>query len=53
MFLPPTLVSGHFGMNTKDLPLAETSHGLLRTLALMGLSSVAVYGLFRWISRQR
>ncbi|MBN8945131.1 MAG: transporter [Rhizobiales bacterium] len=53
LFLPPTLISGIFGMNTKDLPLAETNHGSLWALGLMALSSAAVYGLFRWISRRR
>ena len=53
LFLPPTLISGIFGMNTKDLPLAEVDHGSLWALALMALSSLAVYGLFRWISRRR
>ncbi len=53
LFLPPTLISGIFGMNTKDLPLSETNHGSLWALGLMALSSAAVYVMFRWISRRR
>lgn len=51
VLLPPTLLTGFFGMNTKDLPLAEMAHGSLWAGGIAVLSSVMTYCLFRWISR--
>lgn len=47
LFLPPTLIVGIFGMNTKDLPLNQTDGGSWIALALCLLSSAAAYGLLR------
>jgi zinc transporter len=47
LFLPPTLVVGVFGMNTKGLPLTEDSNGFLIALAICIAASASVYGLLR------
>jgi zinc transporter len=42
LLLPPTLVTGIFGMNTKGLPLTDTETGFLWAAALMiGVSGLA------------
>lgn len=43
VFLPATLVTGIFGMNTKDLPLTDTDNGFLYGVALMGVASLLAY----------
>jgi zinc transporter len=48
LFLPPTLITGIFGMNTKGLPSAGTEQAFLWVLALMVGSTFAVF----WILRQ-
>ena len=47
LFLPPTLVTGVFGMNTKGLPFAETEAGFLGALVLMLVSALGVYLVLR------
>ena len=50
LFLPPALVAGVFGMNTKGcLPFAETENAFLWAAALMVASALAVYLLLRRI----
>jgi zinc transporter len=49
LFLPPTFVTGMFGMNTKGLPFAEAEDAFLWAAALMVASAVAVYLLLRRI----
>jgi zinc transporter len=48
MLLPPTLVTGIFGMNTKGLPLTDVETGFLWAAALMIASS----GLAYWVMRR-
>ncbi len=45
--LPPTLVTGIFGMNTKDLPFQSTDGGTWWALAIAGASAVTSYWLLR------
>ncbi len=45
LLLPPTLITGIFGMNTKGLPLTDVESGFLYAAALM-LASVATAYLF-------
>ena len=47
LFLPPTLVTGVFGMNTKGLPFTDNENAFLWASALMVGSAVAVYLLMR------
>lgn len=47
LFLPPTLVTGVFGMNTKGLFLGEFENGSALALGLCGLAALAVYGVIR------
>ena len=53
VILPPTLVTGVFGMNTKGLPFTENPDGFLWALALMLVSAIAVYLLMKWIGALR
>ena len=46
LLLPPTLVAGLFGMNTK-LPLAESEHGFLWVMLIVLGSSAAAYLVLR------
>lgn len=48
MLLPPTLVTGIFGMNTKGLPLTDVETGFLWAAALM----LGTSGLAYWIMRR-
>jgi zinc transporter len=43
MLLPPTLITGIFGMNTKGLPLTDTDSGFLWAGVLIVLSSASAY----------
>jgi zinc transporter len=43
LLLPPTLITGIFGMNTKGLPLTDTETGFLWAGSLIVLSSVSAY----------
>ena len=45
--LPPTLVTGIFGMNTKGLPLTDVETGFLWAAALLVGSSVLAYLIMR------
>lgn len=47
LFLPATLVTGIFGMNTKDLPFTESAGGFWWALFLMLSSGVAVVLILR------
>ncbi|MEI8152335.1 MAG: CorA family divalent cation transporter [Hyphomicrobiales bacterium] len=47
LLLPPTLVTGIFGMNIKGLPFIENEAGLLWTMGLVLMSSLAVYVVMR------
>jgi zinc transporter len=47
--LPPTLVTGIFGMNTKGLPFTEDPNGFLWAAVLMIGSTVGVYFLMKRI----
>src|SRR5207245_2617016 len=49
MLLPPTLVTGIFGMNTKGLPLTDVESGFLWAALLMVLSSLAAYMIMKRI----
>jgi zinc transporter len=47
MLLPPTLVTGIFGMNTKGLPLTEVETGFLWAASLLAASSGLAYLIMR------
>ncbi|WP_245436295.1 CorA family divalent cation transporter [Methylobacterium sp. V23] len=47
LFLPPTLVTGVFGMNTKGLFLGEFEDGSLLALLICAVAALAVYGVIR------
>jgi zinc transporter len=47
LFLPPTLVTGVFGMNTKGLPFAENDSAFLWAAVLMLGAALAVYLIMR------
>ena len=47
LFLPPTLITGFFGINTKGLPLADNENGSLVVLLLALGSAVFAYWIIR------
>lgn len=47
LFLPPTLVTGVFGMNTKGLFLGDFENGSLIALGIGALAALAVYLIIR------
>lgn len=47
LFMPPTLITGFFGINTKGLPLADNENGSLVVLLLALGSAVFAYWLIR------
>jgi zinc transporter len=47
LFLPPTLITGIFGMNTKGLPFTDNESAFLWATALMIGSAIAVYLIMR------
>ncbi|MEN3381482.1 MAG: zinc transporter [Hyphomicrobiales bacterium] len=49
LLLPPTLIAGIFGMNTKGLPFADDESGFLWAMVLVVVSSIAVYAVMRRI----
>jgi zinc transporter len=49
LLLPPTLIAGIFGMNTKGLPFTDDETGFLWAMALVVVSSIAVYAVMRRI----
>lgn len=53
LFLPGTLVTGLFGMNTPGLPFNNTSAGFWFALAVAGLATTAVILIIRFVGRRR
>ncbi len=47
LFLPPTFITGLFGMNVKGLPLADDPRGFLVVIVLSVVSGVATYAIIR------
>jgi zinc transporter len=47
LLLPPTLVTGIFGMNTKGLPLTDVETGFLWAGALILISSASAYAVMK------
>jgi len=47
LFLPPTFITGLFGMNVKGLPLADDPRGFLVVIGLSVLSGAATYAIIR------
>ncbi len=47
LFLPPTLISGLFGMNVKGLPFADVETGFMIVLGIAALSAIGVFLLIR------
>jgi zinc transporter len=47
LFLPPTLVTGLFGMNTKSLPLTENDGGSYVAIAIACISALVAFVLIR------
>ena len=47
LFLPPALITGFFGMNTKGLPLANVESGSWIVLAICVVSAVLAYAFIR------
>jgi zinc transporter len=47
LFMPPTLVTGVFGMNTKGLPFTDNESAFLLAMGLLLASSLAVYLVMR------
>jgi zinc transporter len=43
LLLPPTLVTGMFGMNLHGLPFAEDAGGFVWAIVIMLLSSIVAY----------
>jgi magnesium transporter/zinc transporter len=52
LLMPPTLVSGIFGMNTKNLFFAENEHGTLYAALLCAASAAAALLALAWIKRR-
>ncbi|UMY17974.1 hypothetical protein MMB17_01025 [Methylobacterium organophilum] len=50
LLLPPTLVIGLFGMNTKGLPLTEHESGSLVAITIAVTSALAAFALIRLLS---
>jgi zinc transporter len=48
LLVPPTLVTGIFGMNTKGLPFTEDPNGFLYAISLCAASAAGVYLLMRF-----
>jgi zinc transporter len=47
--LPPTLVTGFFGMNTKDLPFEATSGGTFWALLIAAAAGAATFWTLQWL----
>lgn len=47
LLLPPTLVTGIFGMNTKGLPLTDVDNGFLTAAVLIIASSALAYFIMK------
>lgn len=53
VFLPGTLVTGLFGMNTNDLPFSHTVGGFWFAFAFVGLATAFVIFIIRWLGGRR
>lgn len=53
LLLPPTLVSGVFGMNVSDLPFTKEPGGFVWAMGLIVVATVAVYGFLRLLRIMR
>jgi zinc transporter len=51
LIMPPTLITGFFGMNLKGLPLSEDEHGAITALILCLISSAVAYGIVWYTGR--
>jgi zinc transporter len=49
LLMPPTLITGIFGMNTKGLPFTDLETAFLWATLLMGLASLAAYFIMKRI----
>lgn len=49
VLLPPTFITGLFGMNVGGLPLQHSPHGFLVAAAVMGVSIIAMLLILRYI----
>lgn len=49
LFLPPTFITGVFGMNVKGLPLSDTSNGFLVVMGLSLVSAACAYAVIRFL----
>jgi Mg2+ and Co2+ transporter CorA len=49
--MPPTLVTGFFGMNTQGLPFAESHHGTWFALVVAALAGAGAFWLLRRLTR--
>ena len=47
LLLPPSLVTGYFGMNTKNLPFADSEYGTLFASFIAIVAALSVYLLMR------
>lgn len=47
LFLPPTLITGVFGINTKGLPLGDHEYGSWIVIGLAALSAALAYAIIR------
>ncbi|HEY8064028.1 MAG TPA: CorA family divalent cation transporter [Methylosinus sp.] len=52
LLMPPTLVSGLFGMNTKNLFFADNEQGTLYATAICVASAAAAFLALAWIKRR-
>jgi Mg2+ and Co2+ transporter CorA len=53
LFLPATLVTGFFGMNTKGLPFAEDDNGFWYAFGIAGVAAAITYFVLLLILRRR
>lgn len=53
VFLPGTLVTGLFGMNTNDLPFTHTAGGFWFALGFVALATLVVIVIIRWLGGRR
>ena len=53
LFLPPTLVTGVFGMNTKGLFLGDFENGSTIALGIGALSALSVFLVIRRLGLSR
>lgn len=53
LLLPPTLISGIFGMNVSDLPFTKEAGGFIWAMALLVASIVLVYAAMRFLRIMR